>query len=91
MRTLLAMPEGVSVRNISLDVSGPPISKLTPWSMWHPEAFKATLKTFLNQLNQRFDLKNHPLREKDVRIHLDRSQVDGRKPVYQINFGFEIS
>jgi hypothetical protein len=92
MRTLLAMPEGVSVRNIFLDVSGPPMLKIDAVvDARHPEAFKAMLKTFLNQLNQRFDLKNHPLREKDVRIRLDRSQGDGRKPVYQINVGFEIS
>jgi hypothetical protein len=92
MRTLLAMPAGVSVRNISLDVSGPPTLKMDAVvDADNPEAFKATLKSFLNQLNQRFNLKNHAIREKDVNIQLDRSQADERKPVYQINFGFEIS
>ncbi len=57
----------------------------------NPDAFKTTLAVFLNQLNQRFNLKPNALREKDVSIQLDRSQGDGRKPVYQINFGFEIS
>ena len=92
MRTLLSMPEAVSVRNISLDVSGPPTLKIDAVvDAKHPDAFKATLKAFLDRLNQRFNLKNHALREKDVRIQLDRSQGDGRKAVYQINVGFEIS
>ena len=92
MRTLLAMPTGVSVRKISLDVSTTPYLKMDAVvDADDPDTFKAILKAFLNQLNQRFNLKTHPLREKDVSIHLDRSERDQRKPVYQINFGFEIS
>ncbi len=92
MQALLAMPEGVSVSNISLDMSGPPTLTIDAVvDAKHPEAFKAMLRTFLNRLNQRFNLKNHPLREKDVRIQLDRSQGDGKAPVYQINVGFEVS
>jgi hypothetical protein len=92
MRTLLAMPDGVSVRKISLDVSGTPVLNMEAVvDADNPDAFKAMLAVFLNQLNQRFDLKPNALREKDVSIQLDRSEGDGRKPVYQINFGFEIS
>lgn len=92
MRTLLAMPDGVSVRKISLDVSGTPVLKVEALvDADNPDAFKAVLAVFLNQLNQRFNLESNALREKDVSIHLDRSQGDGRKPVYQINFGFAIS
>ena len=92
MRTLLAMPDGVSVRKISLDVSGTPVLKMEAVvDADNPDAFKATLSVFLNQLNQRFNLKPNALREKDVSIQLDRSQGDGRRPVYQINFGFELS
>ncbi len=92
MRTLLAMPDAVSVRKISLDVSGTPVLKMEAIvDADNPDAFKATLTVFLNQLNQRFNLKPNALREKDVVIRLDRSEGDGRRPVYQINFGFEIS
>ena len=92
MRTLLAMPDGVSVRKISLDVSGTPVLNMEAVvDADNPDAFKAMLAAFLSQLNQRFNLKPNTLREKDVRIQLDRSEGDGRKPVYQINFGFEIS
>ena len=92
MRTLLAMPDGVSVRKISLDVSGTPVLNMEAVvDADNPDAFKATLAAFLNQLNQRFSLKPNALREKNVRIQMDRSQGDGRRPVYQINFGFEIS
>ena len=92
MRTLLAMPDGVSVGKISLDVSGTPVLKMEAVvDAEDPDAFKATLSVFLNQLSQRFNLKPNALREKDVSILLDRSQGDGRRPVYQINFGFELS
>ena len=92
MRTLLALPDGVSVRKISLDVSGTPVLNMEAVvDADNPDAFKATLAVFLNQLNQRFNLKPNALREKDVSIQLDRSEGDGRRPVYQINFGFEIS
>ncbi len=92
LQTLLAMPAGVSLKTISLDVSGRPFLKIDALvDADNPDAFKAKLTLFLNQLNQGFNLKSHPLREKDVSILLDRSESDPRKPVYQINFGFEIS
>ncbi|MBR9985321.1 MAG: hypothetical protein KFF68_05370, partial [Desulfosarcina sp.] len=92
MRTLLAMPDGVSVGKISLDVSGTPILKVEAVvDADNPDAFKAVLAVFLNRLNQRFNLESNALREKDVTIQLDRSQGDGRKPVYQIHFEFELS
>jgi hypothetical protein len=92
MRTLLAMPDGVSVRKIALDVSGPPTINIEALvDANNPDAFKTKLAVLLNRLNQRFNLKPDALREKDVRIQLDRSQGDGRTPVYRIDFGFEIS
>jgi hypothetical protein len=92
MRGLLAMPEGVTVRKIALDVSGPPVINIEAVvDAENPDAFKTMLSVFLNQLNHRFNLKPNALREKDVSIQLDRSEGDERKPVYQIDFGFEIS
>jgi len=62
MRTLLAMPDEVSVRKISLDVSGTPVLNMEAIvDADHPDAFKATLSVFLNQLNQRFNLKPNAL------------------------------
>jgi len=92
MRTLLAMPEGVFVRKISLDVSRTPHLQLDAVvDADNPDAFKAILKVFLNRINDRFNLNTRPLREKDVSILLDRSEGNEKKPLYQINFGFEIS
>lgn len=92
MRTLLAMPEGVVVRNISLDASAAPFVKMDALvNADHPEAFKVKLRACLNQLNERFSLKTHPLREKDVRIQVDRSENGAGKPVYRIHLRFEIS
>lgn len=92
MRTLLAMPDGVTMRKIALDVSGTPVLKMEAVvDADSPDAFKDTLTVFLDQLSKRFNLTPNALREKDVTIRLDRSEGDGRKPVYQINFGFEIS
>jgi hypothetical protein len=92
MRTLLAMPEGVSVKKISLDASGSPHLDLEAVvNVDHPDAFKAALTVFLDRLNQRFTMQDHPLREKDVTIHLDRGERGESSPVYRINFGFEIS
>lgn len=91
MRTLLAMPEGVSVRKIALNVSES--SRLTmdaTIAAENPDAFKQTLTVFIDRLNRRFNLNPHALREKDVRIQLNRKQGDEKKPVYLINFGFEI-
>jgi hypothetical protein len=56
-----------------------------------PVDFQAALRSFLNQLNQRFDLQAHPLREKDVSIQLDRSEGGERNPVYLIKFEFDLS
>ncbi|MBC2709536.1 MAG: hypothetical protein HGJ94_00545 [Desulfosarcina sp.] len=92
MRTLLALPDAVSVNKLSLDVSGTPY--LTISAVVHadnPDTFKIVLRAFLAQLNARFDLKAGVLREKDVHIHLDRSEGNERIPVYQIDFAFEIS
>jgi len=92
VRTLLAMPEGVGVRKISLDASASPYIEMDAVvDADHPDAFKAELRAFLNQLNEGFNLKAHPIREKDVRIRLDRSENGARKPVYRIHFRFEIS
>ena len=92
LRTLLAMPDGVSVKKLSLDVSVSPYLTLEAVIHAHdPAAFKAILETFLSRLNQGFNLKTRPLQEKDVNIQLERSDSDQRQPVYQINFGFEIS
>lgn len=91
MRTLLAMPEGVSVRKIALKVSES--SRLTmdaTITAEDPDAFKQTLTVFIDRLNRRFNLNPHALREKDVRIQLNRNQEDEKKPIYLINFGFEI-
>jgi hypothetical protein len=92
MRTLLAMPEGVVMNKIALDVSAAPYIKMDAIvDADDPDAFKAKLRAFLNQLNERFSLKTYPLREKDVRIQLDRSEKGTGKPVYRIHFRFEIS
>ena len=92
VRTLLAMPDGVVVRKMSLDASASPYIEMDAVvDADHPDAFKAKLRAFLNQLNEGFSLKTHPLREKDVRIRLDRSENGARKPVYRIHFRFEIS
>jgi hypothetical protein len=92
MRTLLAMPEGVSLKRISLNASGSPhLDMEAVVDGDHPDAFKATLTVFLDQLNQQFNLQDHPLREKDVTIHLDRGERGDSPPVYRINFGFEMS
>ncbi|MBR9986629.1 MAG: hypothetical protein KFF68_12020, partial [Desulfosarcina sp.] len=62
MRTLLAMPDGVSVGKISLDVSGTPILKVEAVvDADNPDAFKAVLAVFLNRLNQRFNLESNAL------------------------------
>ena len=74
MRTLLAMPEGVTLREISLDLSGLPSLKMNAAiDADNPDALKAMLKVLLDQLNQRFNLKTRPIQEKDVRIILNRS------------------
>lgn len=92
MRTLLAMPEGVLVKKISLDASGSPhLDMEAVVHVDHPDAFKATFTFFLDRLNQQFNMQDHPLREKDVTIHLDRGERGDSPPVYRINFGFEMS
>jgi hypothetical protein len=91
MRTLLAMPAGVAVNKLVLDVSA--TSRLNVEAVItadSPDAFKQILKTFLSQLNQRFSLKNHSLRERDVTIQLDRGNGNEKKPVYMIDFEMKI-
>jgi hypothetical protein len=91
IRTLLAMPDAVVVKKLSLDVSG--ISSLKLDAVVNadgPESFKKVLSVFLERLNIRFNLKHRALREKDVTIQLDRSGGDEAKPVYRINLGFDI-
>jgi hypothetical protein len=92
MRTILARPEGVQMRKILLQVAAAPYLVLeAAIGADHPEAFKVLLNRFLDQLNQRFDLKDRPLREKDVEIQLERGEGNEKKPVYTIRLGFQIS
>jgi len=92
MRTLLAMPTTVALQKITLDTSD--AARLTidaSVNAAHPAAFKAILDDFLTQMNQRFNLADRPLQEKDIRIGLERKAHNDRKPIYQIHFSFELS
>ena len=92
MRTLLAMPAKVSLQKITLDTSDAVrLSIDASVEAKHPVAFKAILDDFLTQVNQRFNLEQRPLREKDVRIGLERKAHNEREPLYQVHFSFELT
>jgi hypothetical protein len=92
MRTLLSMPAKVSLQKITFDTSD--AARLTidaSVEATHPAAFKAILDDFLSQVNQRFNLDQRPLREKDIRIGLERKAHNEREPLYRIHFSFELT
>jgi len=92
MRALPAMPQGMTLTRISLQATPIPQLKIDATvDVDHPERFKALLRLFLDQLNQRFDVKGQPVSEKDVDIYLERSYGDEKKPLYRISLGFEVS
>ena len=92
MRTLLAMPAAVSLQKVTLETLDVPrvvVNALI--NADQPDAFKSVLGEFLDRINQHFNLEQHPLREQDIRIVLEREDNNERQPLYQVQFSFELT
>ncbi len=92
LQTLLAVPDGIIIDTIALDVStATPLSIRADVHANGPDTFRTRLRSFLSGLNERLSPTGGTLNEKDVRITIDRSVGKTKHPVYRIEVNLGIS